>query len=522
MLVAIVFTPTPVRAKNFARRKKRVENFMHHRKSTTLATLMMGALGCFLPLLPTLQAGGVEQLQRDLRAAVNHPRFQHAQLGIKVVKVSSGAALFEHDALKLLKPASNVKLFTGALALDRLTPNFRMQTSAYSAKKPSADGRVQGDLIVYGRGDPSFSSRFHKDFRVPLSKFAQAIFQAGVRSVSGDLIADESYFNTEGFGPGWTWEDLKAGYGAEASALSVHDNVAAIHLSPGKIGQRCRISTHPTLVPFQIENRTQTIRERSAILKWRPFLENRIRIGGTLAVNTRGRDLRVTVRRPALWFAQLLRIELERVGIKIAGKARAINWQERHGETMPASPHHLTSIASPDVLRITRTMMKDSQNLYAQLLLLQVGAQNRRAGEDTDQAGIAALQAFSKRAGIGEQEMQLEDGAGLSRGGLVTPNAIVRLLTYMSTHQHRREFESTLAIAGRDGTLAGRFRKTRAEGNLRGKTGSLNFVHTLSGYVKARSGEVLAFSILLNAYPTSDGRSAVDRIALLLANANLK
>ena len=98
----------------------------------------------------------------------------------------------------------------------------------------------------------------------------------------------------------------------------------------------------------------------------------------------------------------------------------------------------------------------------------------------------------------------------------------MRLLTYMSTHQHGREFESALAVAGRDGTLSSRFRKTAAAGNLRGKTGSINFVRTLSGYVKARSGEVLAFSILLNAYAANDGRSAVDGIALLLANANLR
>lgn len=495
---------------------------MHHRFQFHSAAIMAFALGLFQGPCPALHAGGVEQLQRDLQKAAEHPRFKHAQLGIKVVSLTSGRTLFDHDGSKLLKPASTGKLFTGALALDCLSPTFRIQTSAYSAKKPTADGRIEGDLIVYGRGDPSFSAKFHRDFREPLAKFAKAIFQAGVRTVSGDLVADESFFNTEGFGPGWTWEDLKAGYGAEASALSVHDNVAAIHLSPGKIGERCRIITHPTLVPFEITNRTKTIRERTAIVKWRPFLENRIQFGGTLAASTKGRDVRVPVRRPAVWFAQLLRIELEKAGIKVAGTARAINWQERHLEAMPKSPHHLASITSPDVLRLTRTMMKDSQNLYAQLLLLQVGAQNRREGDDTDQAGIAALQAFCKRAGISEHEMQLEDGAGLSRGALVTPNAIVRLLTYMSTHQHGREFESALAVAGRDGTLSSRFRKTAAAGNLRGKTGSINFVRTLSGYVKARSGEVLAFSILLNAYAANDGRSAVDGIALLLANANLR
>ena len=506
---AIVFPATSLRDKSVQPVNRRVEKLI----------LKLGIIGFALFASAAASAAAdFSSLRSQLTDAVADPRFKHAQLGMKVVSLTDNSTIFDHDGEKLLKPASNAKLFAGALALDVLKPDTRIQTSAYTANKPDAAGRI-GDLIIYGRGDPSFANRFYGDFRKPLAAIAKAIHKAGVKAVSGDLIADESFFNTSGYGAGWTWEDLMYRYGAAISALSINDNYARVIISPGPVGQPGMIRTSPAATPFEIINRTVTTADRGALLKWRPYLGNRMQITGSLMRDGSSREFRVTVKRPAVWFVQLLRIELEKLGIKVTGRARAINWHERLLDPIPKNLHHLGSMPSPTILRITQSMMKDSQNLYAQLLLLQVGARHRLKGESTDAAGIAQLKAFCRRAGIPDAEMQLEEGSGLSRAGLVTPNAVVQLLRHMQNHEHARAFESTLAVAGVDGTLTRRFRGTKATNNLRGKTGTINFVNALSGYVTNQSGKRLAFSIMLNAYPGDDGRASVDRIALLLANS---
>lgn len=174
-------------------------------------------------------------------------------------------------------------------------------------------------------------------------------------------------------------------------------------------------------------------------------------------------------------------------------------------------------------------MMKPSQNLYAQLLLLQVGSRSLQGKQiSTEEAGIDALQTFVEQAGIPRDEVRLDDGSGLSRSSLVTPAALVALLRHMDAHPHREAFLDSLPLAGRDGSLRQRFRGTSLEGNLRAKTGSLRYVHTLSGFLTNTSGQRLVFAAMLNAYappasepPAPSGRDALEGLVLRLAEVPL-
>src|SRR5665213_2219310 len=164
-------------------------------------------------------------LQARLAARLDEPRFAQSQWGVKVVSLDSSETLFERNADKLLKPASNAKLYTAALALDRLGPDYRIKTSFYAATKPDAQGVLHGDLLVYGRGDPSFSARFNGgDYKKALQPALEALLAAGVKKIDGDIIGDESYFQGPPYGSDWTWEDLQEDYGAPASALTFQDN----------------------------------------------------------------------------------------------------------------------------------------------------------------------------------------------------------------------------------------------------------------------------------------------------------
>ena len=201
----------------------------------------------------------IGELQRRLAAFIAQPRFEHGDWGIKAVSLISGETIFEHQGGHLLKPASNTKLFTGALALDAFGSDYRIRTSVYAARQPDAEGRV-GDLVIYGRGDPSIAARFRNgDYEGLLRPLAQAIAEAGVKVVEGNLIGDETFFHGPPFGSNWAWDDLQYYYGAQVSALTVQDNVIDIILRPGASeGDPCSYILKPKTGYVRFVNRTTT------------------------------------------------------------------------------------------------------------------------------------------------------------------------------------------------------------------------------------------------------------------------
>jgi len=484
-------------------------------------------LACFLSLLHTLPAQSTPPalLQQRLSNHLAQPKFAAAAWGVKIVSLDTGNILFEHDAGKLLKPASNAKLYTTALALDRLGPDFRIRTSLLEKSRPTRTGMLQGDLVVYGRGDPSFAARFHRGAHTNLlAPLVAALRSAGVRRVAGDLVGDESFFRGPPFGSEWTWDDLQHYYGAEVSALTVEDNAVNLLVSPGpKAGAPCRIATLPATVYLGFDNRARTVEAGGwgNLSLYRPIGGNMVYVHGQLPLDSTNWVDAITVPRPALWFVTLLREELARAGIPVSGRVRAANWLDR--EARPEEARGLVELAfvqSPPLSELAARTLKPSQNLYAQLLLLQVGAalhSTTNLAATTEELGLGTLREFLAGAGIGRDEVLIEEGSGLSRGALLTPNASVKLLQFMNRHRHAEAFRNALPIAGVDGTLRKRMKATAAFENARAKTGTLRYVNTLSGYVTTKADERLVFSLMLNNYDGNDARADLDAIVVMLA-----
>ena len=470
------------------------------------------------------------ELQTRINEHLGQTRFASALWGVKIVSLDSGKALLEHNAGKLFKPASNAKLFTGALALDRLGPDYRIETSFYAVARPDSDGTLHGNLIVYGRGDPSLAARFNNgDYGKSLEALVEALVTAGVKRIEGDLIGDESYFRGPPFGSSWTWDDLQNYYGAEVSALTQEDNVVDLVFKPGaKTGAPCLIVAQPAQPDtafLTFINRTKTVDRggQRAITLYRPLGENVVYVSGQLPLGTNYTDA-VSVHKPALWFVTRLKQTLEQRGVTVSGIPRAMNWLDR--EASPLDVTRLVEIGSAEsrpLSGIVGKMMKPSQNLYAQLLLLQVGARSQKredGNQTTEEAGIVELQRFAAEAGIQPGELLFDEGSGLSRRALVTPNAVVELLKFMGRHRYADIYREALPIAGVDGTLRNRMKGTPAERNVRAKTGTIGNVNTLSGYVTTATGERLAFSLMLNAYDADSKNSVkhdIDPIAVMLA-----
>ena len=490
---------------------------------------------CTLVLLANLAAvetnpppASLPELRGRLSAHFSQPRYAAARWGVRIISLDTGENLFDLDADKLMVPASNAKLFTGALALDTLGPEFRTKTSVWSTAGADQDGLLSGDLIVRGQGDPTFVCRLHPgDPESVFGLLVDAIQHAGVHRVHGDLIADETYFRGPTLGSGWEWDDLLYGYGAEVSALSFNDNAVELTVLPGgAAGDPPLVRFDPSPCPLEVINAASTGAQGSAreLLLERLPDTSRLRLTGRIPLGDPGYTETVAVPHPALWFGQMVREALLRRGIIVEGQVRVSSvGGSTTGGSNVVPRVELGSVTSPPLRDSLGLMLKPSQNLHAQLLLLHAGATQSGAGQSatSEAAGLRALSMFLRKAGIGLDAVRLEEGSGLSRHDLVTANATVRLLQFMSQHPHAEVFRAALPLAGVDGTLKTRMRGTPAAGNARAKTGSMSGVHSLSGYVTSAAGEHLAFAFYLNQYfgqdPNRSARTDLDAVVVMLA-----
>jgi D-alanyl-D-alanine carboxypeptidase/D-alanyl-D-alanine-endopeptidase (penicillin-binding protein 4) len=482
------------------------------------------------------------ELRSRIEEICRQPALDPGFFAVKVVSLDTGQTIFEQNANKFVRPASNMKLYTVATALDRLTPDYHFITSVY-AKEKLEDGKVKGDLIIYGRGDPSISTRFNGgDYFKSINDLAERIVAAGVKRIKGDLVGDESFFSGSPVGSGWEWEDLTWSYGAQVSALSINDNAIDLNIKPGAtVGAPVLIVTGPANASFiNIVNRATTSPKelKSNLQIYRGLGANTLEITGTLPLGDAGFRGGAAIPDPPLAFVSMLRDALAKRGVKVDGQLRTVT--DRSGGTvlpripggfnspngtMAQFPVEITSLQSPPFALIAAQTLKPSQNQYTEIILRTLGrtlAQvngDDRTRDDQD-LGLSTVRNFLHQAGIGDNDVALDDGSGLSRNDLISANTTVQLLTFMSKHKYFTQFRDALPIAGVDGTLSTRMRGTPAEKNLRGKTGSLSSVASLSGYVTSASGEHLVFSMMLNNYPDAAAlrRDSIDAIAVLLAS----
>src|ERR1051325_9784292 len=440
------------------------------------------------------------ELQSRIEEIVKQPALEPGFFAVKIVSLDSGQVIFEQSANKFVRPASNMKLYTVATAFDHLTPDFHFITSVY-AKEKIDDGKIKGDLVVYGRGDPSIAARFNNgDYFKGINDLADRIVAAGVKRIKSDLLGDESYFNGAPLGSGWEWEDLTWEYGAQVSALTINDNAIDLNIKPGAtVGAPVVFTTGPPAASFMtFINRAITTPRgaRSDLRIYRGLGGNALEISGSLPIGDAGFVGGVAIPDPALAFVSMLRDALLKRDVKIEGRLRTVNartaasilsFDPVNAQQVGTLPIEIASLQSPPFSAVAAQTLKPSQNQYTELILRTLGknqppnATPADRTRDVEDLGLEAVRNFLRQAGVGENEIALNDGSGLSRNDLISAHTTVQLLTFMSKHKYFAQFRDALPIAGVDGTLRTRMRGTPAEGNLRANTGSLRSVASLSG-----------------------------------------
>lgn len=463
----------------------------------------------------------LERFRARVEATLAQPGADKGYWGVLVVAAQTGEVLYALNAQRYFTPASNTKLFSTALAMAVLGPDYRFRTTIETHGTLDRSGRLRGDLVLAGRGDPNLSNR-----KLPMGKeverdgppekvlaeFADRVAARGVKQIEGDVVADDSYFAYERFPSGWDIDDMLWGYGAAISAVAVNDNTMAIELRSGeREGARASFHVEPRNDFYKIQDKVATGprgSERKLEVSREPG-SRVIHVGGTMPLNGEPHTLTLAVEEPAEYAAQLLKRLLEARGVRVSGEARARHSSRTGSSKTPEPtadpPVVLAERTALPLLEDVRVVNKISQNLHAELLL-RVAAREKAGTSDTE-AALKFAQQYFQGIGIDEGEVVLFDGSGLSRRNLVTPRAVVQLLTYIAQQPWAQGFRSTLPIAGEDGTLSDRMKDTPAAGRVWAKTGSLGHVNSLSGYATTLGGAQVIFSMFGNNH-TQGGKEA--------------
>jgi len=423
--------------------------------------------------------------------------------GILITDAETGAALFEKNASSYFVPASNMKLLTTALALDTLGVDYRFRTTTETNGK-LVRSVLKGDLILVGRGDPNLSNRKYpfetkEEFDGPpekiLAELCDQVVARGVKVISGDIVADDSYFPRERYPDGWEIDDMVWEYGAAVSAIVVEDNTVTLLLAAGqKRGDLVSVTVDPATSEFVVKNEVTTVggKEKGDLRLTREPGSNTIVISGTLAAGSQPRKLVLAVQEPAQHAASMMARLLAERGVRFRGKVRAIHEPDpaEGGRTVLAE--HL-SLPLGETIKLVN---KISQNLHTEVLLRTSARQ--RGIWATPEELPKFPEAFYAKAGIAPGDVIQTDGSGLSRHDMVTPRALVTLLQYAQKQPWFVDYFASLPVAGADGTLNERMKNAGITGKIHAKTGSVTHVRALSGYADTEGGRRLIFSFLSN------------------------
>lgn len=472
----------------------------------------------YVLLLSSVAAQGQKALDSlvALRAAIgkilDNPATNNGMTGIFIQSLESRATLYERNPDTLFVPASNAKILTSALALNALGRDFTFSTKVFIQGELGDDGVLNGALILAGAGDPLLQAS-------DIKRLAQQVFQMGLRRLRGKIIVDASRFDGATLGEGWSWDDEPFYYAAPVSALNVNENVVGVLARPGKaVGDLAQVELQPATsrLALSVVAKTGGAKTKSSLHITRQHGTNVIQVSGTIPLdaNTIRPAEFVTVPNPPEVAQEIFENALKEQGMTLEADAPLV--ANKLGLALPWGC--IAEVKSQPLSVLLQKMNKPSDNLVAECLFKAASAYPNKEGswEASREAEMAYLQSL----GISKEQVSLSDGSGLSRQNLVTPRNLVKILTALYRSPDYRVFYDSLPIAGVDGTLANRMKKTSAENNCRAKTGSLSNVRCLSGYVTTQDGEPLVFSLLMNHYnhPKITAREIQDRIVVLLAN----
>lgn len=442
-----------------------------------------------------------------------NPGISNFNTSINIIYLKSGEPIFQYNINKPLHPASNLKLITSAASLALLKPEHKFKTVIYCDNAVSG-GKLNGNLYLKGYGDPDLTTE-------RIWKMVRKLKNTGIKEIIGNLIADESFFDSKEIGEGWAVNRYgDAAYSARISALSVNRNTVDVWLRSGdKVGSKAIVTLDPENDFFKVENQTVTGNGYSRLIISRELMpdgRNKIIVRGSIPQGSHSEVNKIILDNPGLYSGYVLAKLLQKEGIILKGQIKK--------GLSPNSAVELVTSNSRTLSAIVYDFNKHSVNLIGEMLLKYLGATFRGVpGSSAKGVDVVKKDFLEKTVKVSTNNFNMVDGSGLSPLNKITSEHFVRVLQYMySNFGLQGDFLSSLPLAGADGTLRRRTKRTPGERMFRAKTGYINGVSCLSGYTVNKNGEPIAFSMMMNNFRNlSAAISVQDNICTFLATANL-
>ncbi|AKO93598.1 D-alanyl-D-alanine carboxypeptidase/D-alanyl-D-alanine-endopeptidase [Priestia filamentosa] len=458
-----------------------------------------------------VSAEGASTLETKIEQVLQHKDLKGAISSISIKKAKSGEVLYEKNSSVRMKIASNMKLFTGAAALETLGEEYKFHTELWHDGKVK-NGVLKGNLYLKGKGDPTLGLQ-------ELQQFSALLHEKGIKKIAGNIIGDETWYDDVRLSEDMIWKDESYAYGAQISALTFSPDyryeagTVIVETTPTKNGKKAHISISPKTDYVRVMNETKTGKGETDLEIVRKRNGNVIVVKGIIKEGEESDQTAIAVEDPALYTTSLFKDALEKNGIKVTGKVKK--------EETPQKAQLMGVKESPPLGEIFIPYMKLSNNTIAEIFVKEMG--KVQYGEGSFEAGLTSLNQTLSEMDVNVDNMMIRDGSGLSHVSGVPTDEISSLLFHARQKPWYDNFYESLPLAGDPdeligGTLDERMRGTAAEGNVRAKTGSITGASSLSGYVTTEAGEELIFSIVFNAFLAEDVKDIEDEIAVILAS----
>lgn len=443
-------------------------------------------------------------LQTRIDAILANPQLDGAVLSIRVIELPRGRVLYSFNSEEPLAVASNAKIVATAAALDLLGPDFELSTTLVAAGSITS-GVLHGNLVIVGRGDPSISEHWNgKDVMAPLRRFAAEAKASGIETVSGDIVANDLYFDRQFWCPSWPSNQWIHWYEAPVGALAFNDNCVDATVGPGAApGEPASVRLYPDVGYIDFTNSIQTTSSLKTHRSrgygfYRNKLENSVTARGYYYLKAAPAKSNFTIYDPSLYIATALKKALADAGIKVTGRPRRM----RQDEVAALDGAEVIALNRVSLAEVVKHCNLNSQNLYAEMLLKTLGREVE--GEGSFEAGARAVGRFLEKIGIRPGEYTMVDGSGLSRETCFSAMALTKVLQHMYTHPSVNSFRDSLPLSGYPGSLASRLAQTPYMGKVRAKTGYILRASSLSGYALTANDKTLAFSMVFNDFKGSN------------------
>lgn len=452
--------------------------------------------------------------EQSLNRLLSDSSMNHAAVSFCIIDADSGKTVFEYNSGKSLIPASVMKLITSASALELLGPEYRFRTIiGYAGVLNKRTGRLAGDIIIKGGGDPVLGSKnFVEYYEGFTERWTEMIRELGIKKIDGRVITDDSYYDYLPVPAKWLWEDAGNYYGAGAYGLSVFDNTYEIHFNTlsdtlnqiitGITPEECRFEFSNWLVAAGTAEKGYVYAAPYSTNGW---------LAGTIPENLNDYVLKASIADPPLILAKVIDQKLRASGIRISGAPTTTRLLQ---STIDKNVSPVNEIISPPLKDIITVLNHESVNMYAEHLTKELGKVFMNNG--STESGMEVVREFLEKAGIDCSGMFIEDGSGLSPLDAINARGVSDLLFYMKrSGQYFDDFLNSLPEAGKEGTLKNSFRDPVFNSSLRAKSGSMTRVRSYAGYLKTSSGKELIFSIIVNNF-TGPSQNIISHIEEIL------